>query len=369
MKRKLGKRLGAGLLSAVLLTNTALPVWASTRGETPSTIPQVENIRTKSTDEYTEEQIKDSLVEFGEVEFLVSQNNSTVKSNTHSYIDLLNTYEMLEELGGLASPEGGTTASITREDVKNAYLQYEEAKMNMIKSAQGMYPSYYQLTYSLEQLEANLKVAEMSYQGTLVQKEYGLCTDKDVSDALSNIANIKSNIANVENQIVVLKQEFCKLIGKGFNEEVEFGEVPEIDYEYIAAIDRNADIDMAAEYSYQVRIKENAMENYGPSSTPDTRSSDWYARLAAHEDASAAANEAYLNIMTQKAALELAEEKLANAELLMKQAEEKYNLGMISKLEYEQQKASYVTEECNYKTEKMKLFGTVNTYEWCLLGI
>ncbi|MBO5279199.1 MAG: TolC family protein [Lachnospiraceae bacterium] len=357
MKRKLGKRLGAGLLSCVLLMSTALPVWAGPN-EDPSTLPKMENINTKRTDKYTEEQLNDNKVEFGELEFLVTHNNHTVRSNRYTYDNLLDSYETF-----------GGSAGLSQKEVKDYYLQFDEAENTMLKTAQGLYPSYYQLMYSLEQLEANLSVAETSYQGALVQKEYGLCTDKEVSDALYNVTSIKNSIADVENQIVTLKQELCKLIGKFFNEDIELGEIPEIDDEYIADIDLYEDIEIALKSNYDVLSQENAMSDYGPSDSGMTKNADYQAWLAALESTRAKVRAAYLDIQTQHAATKQAEEKLASAVEQLKQAEQEYNLGLISRLEYEQQKAGYVAEESSCKTEKMKLFEKVNTYEWCLLGL
>lgn len=369
MKRKLGKRLGTGLLSCVLFLNAALPAWAA-KDEGPSTLPKMETeYYSKRTDKYTEEQLNDNKIEFDELEFLVTHNNHTVLSNKSTYNNLLDIYETMEEMGGLMSPTDGGSAGLSQKDLRNYYLQFDEAEKTMIKTAQGLYPSYYQLMYSLKQLEANLSVAETAYQGALVQREYGLCTDKEVSDALYNVTSIKNSIAGIENQAVTLKQELCKLIGKFFNEDIELGEVPEITDEYIADIDLYKDIEVALKCNYDVLTQDNARSNYGPNDSGMTQNADYQAWIAALESTRAKVRAAYLDIQTQHAAVKQAEEKLASAAEQLRQTEQKYNLGLISKLEYEQQKASYEAEESSCNTEKMKLFEKVNTYEWCLLGL
>lgn len=452
MKKNIARRLGAGFLSGMMLISATFPALADSDDDGPYTVPKVE-IKTKMTDQYSEAQLKDGVVEYGEIEFLVKYYNNTVISNRYTYNSLRDAFEEAESEGAYASPSGGFSDSdkasdealeqindgiksyqsqikelneslkditdaaqkqsvqdkidvltntvaalntqkaslltvsevntamsdmmssmangsgMTADDLRNYYLQFAEVESTLVKTAQSMYPTYYQLMYNLDQLNANLTVAETAYQGTLVQKELGMCTDNDVASALYNVTSVKSSIANLENQIASLKQEFCKLVGKNFNEEVTFGELPEIDYEYIANINLYEDIEAALANNYGVRSKQNAIKNYGPGTSYEARNSDAFALTAERENVRTEVNKAYLDIQTAQSELQLAKEKLNNAERTMKMSEEKYNLGLISKLEYEQQKVSYVAEEAAYKTAESKLLDAVNSYQWCLQGL
>lgn len=452
MKKQTGKRLGAGLLSTVLLANAAFPVWADSENE-PYTVPKDVSITISADKEYSVAQLKDSLVEFDEIEYLVATYNNTVVSNDFTYISLRDAFEAAEEADTLSSPTGAyadsdeateqaieiintqikqtnqsireleqqmstmtdeaqkqaaqnqvsvlqntvaalqtqkgsmttvkevnTTLSemmssmtngsgMSSADLRNYYFQFSQAEATIAKTAQSMYPTYYQLIYNLEQLQANLALAETSYQGALVQQQLGMCTENDVADALYNVTSIKNSIASLENQVVVVKQEFCKLIGKSFNAEVEFGELPEVDYDYIASINVYEDIEVALNHNYTVLSKQNAMTNYGPSTAYESQQSDLFSLNAAREDVRSAVNQAYLDIQAAKSEVDMANEKLANAQRSMDLAELKYNLGLISKLEYEQQKVSYVAEEVSCKTAESKLLDAINTYKWSLRGL
>lgn len=453
MRGRTGKRLGAGMLGGLMLMGTVFPAYADRDDNGPYTIPKLESYTTKSTAEYSEAQFADSLVEYGEIDFLVRHYNNTVISNRYTYNSLRDAYERAENSESVSSPTGGYAdadhsmddalkqldkgisgyqnnirqlnaklATMTNEseklaaqnqiaalqntmatlevqkgyiqsiqemnssmsdmmssmangsgmsstDLKNYYLQFSQAEATLVKTAQSMYPTYYQLSYNMDQLNANLSVAEIAYQGAQVQKELGLCTDNDVADALYNVTSIKNSISSLENQMVSLKQEFCKLVGKDFNEEITFGELPEVDYEYIASIDLYQDIDKALNNNYSVKNKQNAMSNYGPGSTYETRRADLYALNAERDNVRTAMNSTYLDIQTKQTELTAAQEKLANAELQMKQIEEQYALGLISKLEYEQKKLSYVSEEIACKTAETSLLDAVNTYKWTLAGL
>ena len=454
IKKQTGKRLGISLLSGIMFINIMVPALADSDEDGPYTIPKLQSYSTKSTAEYSEAQLADSWVEFGEIDFLVRHYNNTVISNRYTYNSLRDAYERAEESGSVSSPTGGykdadnsmddalkqldkgisgyqnsirqlyaqmdsmtseaerlaaqnqisalqntlatlevqrgyiqsiqevnTTMSdmmgsmangsgMSSSDLTNYYLQFSEVEATMVKAAQSMYPTYYQLVYNMDQLNANLAVAETAYQGTLVQKELGMCTDNDVADALYNVTSIKNSITSLENQMVSLKQEFCKLVGKDFNEDITFGELPEVDYEYIASIDLYQDIDRALSKNYSVRNKQNVMNNNnGPGSTYESRKSDLYSLNAERDNVRTEVNAAYLEIQTKMTELTMAEEKLANAERQIKQVEEQYNLGLISRLEYEQKKLSYISEETACKTAESALLDAVNTYKWAVQGL
>ncbi len=454
MKNHLAKKLGVSALSGLMLVNTILPAYAAKDDDDgPYTIPKVQTYSTKSTAEYSEAQLSDGVVEYGEIDFLVRSYNNTIVSNRYTYSNMRDAYEEAEGTGASSSPSGGYASSdremdkalddlnkgissyrnnikelnnkldsITNESdkiainnqiaglqnsmatlevqkgyiqsiqevnttmsdmmssmangsgmsasgLRNYYLQFAEAEATMVKAAQGMYPTYYQLVYNLEQLQANLEMAETAYQGTLVRQELGMCTENDVADALYNVTNLKSSISNLENQMASLKQEFCKLIGRNFNEDITFGALPEVDYEYIASIDLYQDIETALANNYSVNSKKNTMSDYGPGTNSATRTSDRYALDAERENVRSEVNKAYLDIQTKKTELDMAKEKCANAERQMKNSEEQYNLGMISKLEYEQKKVSFVAEETACKTAESALLDAVNTYKWILMGL
>ena len=438
IKKQTGKRLGISLLSGIMFINIMVPALADSDEDGPYTIPKLQSYSTKSTAEYSEAQLADSLVEFGEIDFLVRHYNNTVISNRYTYNSLRDAYERAEESGSVSSPTGGykdadnsmddalkqldkgisgyqnsirqlyaqmdsmtseaerlaaqnqisalqntlatlevqrgyiqsiqevnTTMSdmmgsmangsgMSSSDLTNYYLQFSEVEATMVKAAQSMYSSDY-ITPAA---------------ACLVQKELGMCTDNDVADALYNVTSIKNSITSLENQMVSLKQEFCKLVGKDFNEDITFGELPEVDYEYIASIDLYQDIDRALSKNYSVRNKQNVMNNNnGPGRTYESRKSDLYSLNAERDNVRTEVNAAYLEIQTKMTELTMAEEKLANAERQIKQVEEQYNLGLISRLEYEQKKLSYISEETACKTAESALLDAVNTYKWAVQGL
>lgn len=271
--------------------------------------------------------------------------------------------EMTESISSMAS--GG----ITEEDLRGYYLQFEEVEATLIKTAQGMFPAYYQLVYSLEQLNANLTVAETAYQGALVRQSLGMCTANEVQDAAYNVTTIKNNITGLENQMVTLKQELCKLIGKAYNTDITLGELPAVYEAYVEGIVFENDVNVAVDSNYKVCSKQNDMRKYDSDTSEETKAAGRFALAAAREDSRAALSQAYMDIQTQKTEVSMALDKWKNAEAQMLNTEASYMLGLLSRLEYEQQLVSYLTDKSNYKIAQAKLFDAVNTYQWHMKGL
>lgn len=456
MKKSTGKRVTTGMLGAMLILGSVMPVQAAdvqTVTESIGTIHTLpESAAMSELAGAAENPLFDNVIEFSEIETLVSSYNDTVISNRYTYRNLqemkadsedgvssptgkndeddesdeaikaieagIKAYEaqikelkkqmsaaadeavksalqtqivLLENtkatlvmqqqsmlvLQGLNSSMSEMTDSIsemssgsmTDEDLRGYYLQFEEIEATLIKTAQGMFPTYYQLEYNLEQLKANLTVAETAYQGALVQQSLGMCTANEVQEAAYNVATVKNNITSLENQRVTLKQELCKLIGKTYNTDITLGELPAVYEAYLNSIVFENDVDAAVDSNYKVCSKQNDMRKYDSDTSEETRAAGRFALSAAREDSRSALSEAYRNIQTQQTELSMALEKYRNAEAQMLNTEGSYKLGLISRLEYEQQLAGYITDKSNYEIAKTKLFDAVNTYKWHIRGL
>lgn len=296
----------------------------------------------------------------------VTNTMATLEMQKQSMLAMLTLNNSMSDMSAsISSMSGG----ISEEDLRGYYLQFEQIEATLIQTAQGMFPTYYQLMYSLEQLNANLAVAETAYQGAQVRQSLGMCTPNEVQEAYYNVTTIKSNITSLENQMVTLKQELCKLIGKDYNTDIVLGELPGIYDAYLNSINFEQDVEAAVSSNYTVCSKQNDMRKYDEDTSDETRAAGKFALAAAREDSRSALSQAYMNIQTQKNERAMALEKWRNAETQMLYTEASYKLGQISRLEYEQQLAGYITDESNYKIAEAKLFDAVNTYQWHMKGL
>ena len=76
----------------------------------------------------------------------------------------------------------------------------------------------------------------------------------------------------------------------------------------------------------------------------------------------------YNDALQKRIALQLAEAALAAENTSMNAANTKYQLGMISNLEYIQAQSSLLGKQIELETADMNLQQAIETYEWALKG-
>jgi Outer membrane protein len=77
----------------------------------------------------------------------------------------------------------------------------------------------------------------------------------------------------------------------------------------------------------------------------------------------------YETVKDKQKALDLEEKKLAQEKTKAEFAEKKYDLGMISKVEYDDAKSDYDLQAIKLETAKSDLFTAYRKYEWMLKGL
>lgn len=378
---------------------------------------------------YTNEQLADNVIEFGELEILIHSNNTTVVNNQYAYKDLrearADTIDLEEGLEGI-SPSGNidvsdyrqqiseyeklasraetqeervryqslanalTTemeskvanaqfqayvsamsmgGSISAQQLQDYKMQFAQAEAQVLKSAQGMFPNYYQLEYSLQSLMANRELLNATYENKKIQLAAGMCTQYDVTAAKSELDALDYNITSMQSQMVTLKQELCKMIGKSYDANIAIGSVPEIDWDYVANIDLELDKEKAVKVNYAVRIQVNKKENVTPSTTATDKATVENNLAEAQEKARSQVAQQYQNIQLAISDLNLQKQKLQQMEETNKINEAKYAAGLISRFEHDSQSASYTAQDIAVKTAELTLVEAINTYKWYQQGL
>ena len=77
----------------------------------------------------------------------------------------------------------------------------------------------------------------------------------------------------------------------------------------------------------------------------------------------------YQTILSNQNTWKLEQKKLEQMEITMQTAETKYNMGLMSNLEYENQKVNYISQEITVKNAELTLSDSIQTYQWYLQGL
>ncbi len=408
------KKFTVGILIAVMLF-TSMPMKA---------------VQADTIESYSKEQLKDNIIEYNEVVDLVHTYNKTVINNRYSYQELEDNYDDEEEeespvgssidtsqidsaiqyytalseeqqavinnpaatdeqkaaamqqkmiydntitslgvqkqsymsMSAMSAMMSSPGVSISDTELRTYNLQFRQAEAQIVKSVQNLFPNYYQLINNLEQLKANRKLLQTSYNAQMVQFSLGMCTQTELNES-------ETNIAALESQILTMKQEICKLIGKPYNTDITLGEMPEADLAYIRNIDLNRDIDTAIENNYSVKVLQYKRDDISSGASYETKDTADNNLEAQRETVRSTVSQQYQTILSNQNTWKLEQKKLEQMEITMQTAETKYNMGLMSNLEYENQKVNYISQEITVKNAELTLSDSIQTYQWYLQGL
>lgn len=275
-------------------------------------------------------------------------------------------YTSMGAISAMMSSSGG---SISDTELRTYNLQFRQAEAQIVKSVQSLFPSYYQLINNLEQLKANRDLLQATHNAKMVQLSLGMCTQADVTEAENNVASLDYNITALQSQIITMKQEICKLIGKPYNTDIVLGEMPEVDFAYIRNMNLEKDIDTAIQNNYSVKMlqyKRNDISNGASYETKDTADNNLEVQ---RETVRSSVSQQYQTVLSNQNTLELEQKKLEQMKTTMQTAETKYNMGLMSNLEYESQKVNYTSQEIAVKNAELTLSDSIQAYQWYLKGL
>lgn len=385
MIRKRAKRLAGAVLAAGAIT--AMPFQAFAQ-RSPEFAYSAEKWAT----------LRDNKLEFDEISDLVHEYNPTVVQNEISYKDYLTKnrddvaqdyYDKANEIySNISYPDSddanygsGVAAALRNEqqakslmeqgdentdDQATMRIQYDQAEAKLAKQAQGLMITYWTQYYNLDGQKARIEQAKLSYQSEQNRLAAGMSTQSKVLSAKESVSNAEAALVTAESNLASTKESLCLMLGWGYGADVEIAELAEPDQSKIAAIDVNADIQVALENSYAYRLTKKQLTNARTDSVKEKLSET---EKNQRETISNSVKSAYDSLLLAQSSYEQAQSALALQEVSMKSADAKLAAGTITKNTYESQKASYTTAQVTAQTQKLSLLQTMVDYDWAVNGL
>ena len=385
MIRKRAKRLAGAVLAAGAIT--AMPFQAFAQ-RSPEFAYSAEKWAT----------LRDNKLEFDEISDLVHEYNPTVIQNEISYKDYLTKnrddvaqdyYDKANEIySNISYPDSddanygsGVAAALRNEqqakslmeqgdentdDQATMRIQYDQAEAKLAKQAQGLMITYWTQYYNLDGQKARIEEAKLSYQSEQNRLAAGMSTQSRVLSAKESVSNAEAALVTAESNLASTKESLCLMLGWGYGADVEIAELAEPDQSKIAAIDVNADIQVALENSYAYRLTKKQLTNARTDSVKEKLSET---EKNQRETISNSVKSAYDSLLLAQSSYEQAQSALALQEVSMKSADAKLAAGTITKNTYESQKASYTTAQVTAQTQKLSLLQTMVDYDWAVNGL
>ncbi|MFR4439536.1 MAG: TolC family protein [Hungatella sp.] len=238
--------------------------------------------------------------------------------------------------------------------------------MGLVAQAQKAMVSYFQLLEQREVLAKNKELAEASWQSAQTRQSLGMATAAEVLNAQQTVQNLDSQITELEGNIKSTKQKLCVMTGWSADAEPEIMPVPGADLGRLDTMNLEQDTQKALEQDYTLRINQKKLANATSMENTElletTVSND-------RQQVSVAMNTAYQAVQQAKADYDQAILDFQVAEKNMAAADQKYQMGTMSRLEYLQEQADFATAKAGKNSKEMALFQAMETYDWTVKGV
>lgn len=371
-------------MAAVMAGTITVPAWAS---------PEF------SRDAQEWEKLRDNTMEYGELEALVHEYNVTVLNNkvdladsrgktseeiASSYrdaaSDLYNSVVYPEDDSELSYAMSYATATSIDNQAKSLErmaddnvddgeirkLQYDQVEATIASGAQNSMNSYQQLLESRKTLEANRALLTALYESTVAQAGLGMATQADVLSAQQNVQSLEASIISMDANINKVRQSLCVMTGWAYNANPEIVALPAADISRLDSMNPTTDLEKAKENNYTLKIDKKKLSN---SSSSTSRQTLEKTVQDDEQKIGAALNNQYHAVLQAKTAYDQAIADFDLEAKNMQTAQLKFDLKMLSKLEYIQTQTAFTEKQANKAIAEMALLQAMDAYDWALRGL
>lgn len=223
---------------------------------------------------------------------------------------------------------------------------------------------YQSLVSQHEVQKKQLEISEAVYNTAKRQAELGMYSAAELraaENALTAARALTDASAAAMNQ---KKAELITALGWGYNGNPEILPIPEPDVTKIAGYDLAADMEKAVNSNYDIGdIRKTDSSEYGGAKEKRAELD------AAAKSVKMQFEVLYKNVLSQQEAYNGAITGWAAAEQAKAQADRKFALGMISRQEFLQAEANWLSAKAAKEQAALNLMAAMETYEWAVNGL
>ena len=249
----------------------------------------------------------------------------------------------------LSSNSLQNSSSITNGQMESSRLNLEQAEINLVNSSKKMFILLHQLSNNIEQMEDSHALMLNQLELTKVRSDLGLVTQSVVEDIASSLKELDASYSSLVHQLDSLLIQFKGILDISSSKEIELGQIPTVDIDYLTDINLEDDIDLAIKNSMSIKIKKQELSNNKASSK--TRNNE--IKLKENEIKLGITNQ--YNLLNETLdTLELSENKLKSLNGKLTKEQLRYDIGLISLMdlksiinEVEAQKSTVISNSYN----------------------
>ncbi len=338
------------------------------------------------------ERLRDNAIEYDELAGLIREYNVTVQKNqldiSHKKKDDLITNDQYAQyyrdaasdarssISGddpvsdasyaVSAAKADKEADDNTEDLETYRLTYDQTEADLVATAQTSMISYFHQKNEMERSKVNLELLEAEYQAVLAKQSAGMATQMDVLLVQENIYNAKGSIDKLYASTEETRQKLCIMLGWKYDDNPEIMEIPAVDMDRIPFIDLEADKQIAFQNNYSLKINKRKLANASADITKETLKRT----ISSNEqNINAAIVSNYQTILQSKAAYDQAVGEYNLESTNMNTAQQRYQVGMLSALDYQKQNNAYVTKSIAVRSAELTLFQTIQAYDNGIAGL
>ena len=343
--------------------------------------------------------LEDNNLEYGEIEDLIAEYNATVRSNEVALAKFKRDYgrtntevsdkyreNAQEILDNLDDPDPSdptyvamlssvatarataqnllSSADSTLEDADIIRLGYEQAEKTLAQTATTNMISYKSGQIAIEVAKGNLELANIALNTANAKLNAGTGTNIDVLNAKEKVLNAQNavNKAISDNNTVLRRLQV--MTGWSYNASPNVGDIPVPDMD--RTFDASADLSKALENNYTLKINEKKLAN--ASSDSDKQS----LKLTVEDNKKNIATAlvvAAQNIASAKESYNYANSFASLQETNLVTANQRFSLGMISKLELDTQRITTDNAKRALEQSRYAINQAIANYDWAIKGL
>ena len=345
--------------------------------------------------------LRDNVIEYGELEDLIEEYNTTVQTNqldlnefkrkygdtkddvSQKYRDMAGeiyssleypdpddpTYGMVVNsvlMAEIQAKNMEQQADNNLEDSEIVYLNYKSAEKTLVTVAQTNMINYQKDQISLKQAELAKRQAEISLSSARTKAAVGTATRVEVLNAEEAVQNADRSVESARTAINNVRQKLQVMLGWKYSDAPEILEVPVSDIGRIAGMDPQADREKALENNYTLKVNRKKRSN----ATADADIEKLDRTIADNEQKiGSSLVTCYQNVQSAKLAYDQAAADLELEKRNLDSTRLQHSQGRASANQLELQELAVQTKELALKLADLNLFQTMETYDWAVKGL
>lgn len=344
----------------------------------------------------SEERLDDNTVEYEELGSLIHRGNTAAKQASDATDSTRRQYtRMKEELTELIAEdkrkkedakdsgdmddyaEYSANLAIYRASISqyNRMLQRMNRKSSsasqlslertLTNAAQNLMISYQSAKQQKELAGQMQALYQTQYENTCTMLGAGLASQTDVDTAYADLLSAQQSAESAADAADEVYRNLCLMLGLATDGSIEISPVPSADISRAESLDLGADTQTAIGNNTElisIRSNSSNSDTAGMNAKVDREQ-------AQTEQVKTGMQELYNRVLQGRQALLSAQTGAQSAEITWKNAQSKYDLGMLSKAEYLQAQITYTQKKSALESAGLSLFQALNTYDWAVKGI